>query len=214
MYSAIIVAAGKGERTGLTTNKVLACINGKPIIRYAVEQFKQDPDCRQIIVVYRKEDKEDLIKHLNGLVDNFILGGTVRQESVYNGLLAAHEAYVMIHDGARPYLTKTMLFNLKKAMKKYDAATLALPVVDTIKKTHLNVIVNSVERDNLVAIQTPQAFKKDLIIDAYKKSTKTYTCDASLIQDVLNVSVYTVTGDRKNIKFTTSDDLELLEMIL
>ena len=214
MYSAIIVAAGKGERTGLDENKVLYEINRKSIIRHAIEGFKKDKDCKEIIVVYRKEDINPLKAAVGDIVDKFVIGGAIRQESVYNGLLNASEAYVLIHDGARPYVNSQELSQIKKALKHYDAVTLALPVVETVKKTMLNKIVDEVDRENLVLIQTPQAFKKDKIIEAYNKAKEVYTCDASLVKSTIDLDVYTVLGSRKNIKFTTLDDIELLELIL
>ena len=214
MYSAIIVAAGQGERTGLKMNKVLYPLHHKPVILYAIEAFKADKDCTEIIVVCKEENQEDILKISNDLVHKYVLGGKTRQESVYNGITEAKEKYVIIHDGARPYLPKTLLANIKKAMVKYGAVTSAIPITDTVKRTYLNKITEDINRENLVAIQTPQAFEKSQLIKAYQMSKKTYTCDASLVQEVLKLDVAIVIGDKKNIKFTSFEDIELLELIL
>lgn len=213
MYTAIIVAAGKGLRTGLKTNKVLIKIHHKTLIDYSVSAFKKDPLCDKIIIVYKAEDLEEFKALYNDSIE-YVLGGKTREDSVYNGLKMTQSPYVLIHDGARPYLEETLLKRITNALIDHDAVTPALPMSDTVKKVSFGKIVGHVDREHLVRIQTPQAFKTELILKAYQKRTHHYTCDATRVHEELNHDVFTVLGSPLNIKFTTMEDVKLLELIL
>lgn len=213
MYTAIIVAAGKGSRTGLKTNKVLTKIHNKTIIEYSVLAFEKDPLCEAIIIVHKEEDLE-FLKTVFKQPIIYTLGGKTREESVHNGLKLVKTPYVLIHDAARPYLDETLLKRVTNALHEHDAVTLALPMSDTVKKISFGKIVGHVDREHLVRIQTPQAFKTALILEAYQHKHKQYTCDATRVIETLNHDVYTVLGSPLNIKFTTIEDMKLLELIL
>ncbi|MFP4286192.1 MAG: 2-C-methyl-D-erythritol 4-phosphate cytidylyltransferase [Candidatus Izemoplasmataceae bacterium] len=213
MYTAIIVAAGKGTRTGLSTNKVLTKVHGSTILEYSVKAFQKDPLCEAVFLVYKQDDLEVFQSLFNDSVD-YVLGGNTREDSVYNALIKVKTPYVLVHDGARPYLEDSILKKITHALKRYDAITLALPVTDTVKRVSFGKITEEISRENLVRIQTPQAFKTDILQKAYHNKHHVYTCDATRVRKELNHDVYTVLGSPLNIKFTTLEDLKLLELIL
>jgi 2-C-methyl-D-erythritol 4-phosphate cytidylyltransferase len=212
MYDAIVLAAGNGLRTGLSTNKVLVKLNGKAVIEYSVQAFLNDPLCEAVYLIHRQEDYEALYDLFHDRI-RYVIGGHTREASVYNGLIQVKSPYVLIHDGARPYLPESLLKRITTALKKTDAITPAINIYDTVKKESFGKIIDHIDRDHLIRIQTPQAFKTSIILEAYKDKHHQYTCDATRVMEVLKKDVYTVLGSALNIKFTTIEDLELLELI-
>lgn len=212
-YTAVIVAAGSGTRMKLGYNKVYAKMrDGRTILNHTMDVFRADKDCIQIVVV-----TESLAYYQNmegdwpGLI-TLAKGGKTRQESVRNGLLAAIGEYVMIHDGARPYLDQKSLKRIKKALKTDDAVLLTVPCKDTIKKIDAEGYVElTYDRSTLAAAQTPQAFKTSLLMECMAKAEQakfTGTDDCSLVEAFSDVRVRTVEGSYANIKITTPEDME------
>jgi len=216
MYDVIIVAGGKGRRSKLGHNKVLHQIAGKSIIEHASEVFLQDTRCSQVIIVAAKDDIS-AVRHCfpqNKVI--VIEGGETRTQSVKNGLEAVNSEFVLIHDGARPFIAEDNITAILDALKSTQSVTLALPVYDTVKRVHNQFIENDISRESLVRIQTPQGFHASVITKAHAASLNhsEITCDASLVQQALAIPAKVVEGDQRNIKFTTQNDLELLELIL
>ena len=194
-------------------NKVYAKMrDGRTILNHTMDVFRADKDCIQIVVV-----TESLAYYQNmegdwpGLI-TLAKGGKTRQESVRNGLLAAIGEYVMIHDGARPYLDQKSLKRIKKALKTDDAVLLTVPCKDTIKKIDAEGYVElTYDRSTLAAAQTPQAFKTSLLMECMAKAEQakfTGTDDCSLVEAFSDVRVRTVEGSYANIKITTPEDME------
>lgn len=209
-YSCVIVAAGSGSRTGLDYNKVFHKIDNKTVIEHSVSNFIFDNDCKQIIIVINKLELE-LFKdlYLNDKVE-FTEGGASRQDSVYNGLQKVTEDYVMIHDGARPYISMDVINKVKLALNDYDACLVMVKSIDTIKIVKDNIIFNTPERKTLYNAQTPQAFKTDLIIKSYNSlytNKLTVTDDAEAVEKMSDKDIYVIDGDYSNIKITTTEDL-------
>ena len=208
-YSAVILAAGSGTRVGLGYNKLLYKIDEETIIEKTVKVFEQDASCSEIILVISKNDEKDM-RSLFGNRVQFVFGGATRQESSYHGVSAAHEDIVMIHDGARPYVSQDELNRCKKAMESYDAALLMVPLKDTIKVVKQDVVDHTPERSTLMAALTPQCFKKDLICECLKKainSQDVFSDDASVVERLSNTKVHVVMGEYTNIKITRKEDL-------
>ncbi|MDO5121037.1 MAG: 2-C-methyl-D-erythritol 4-phosphate cytidylyltransferase [Erysipelotrichaceae bacterium] len=209
-YSTVIVAAGSGTRMGLGYNKVYHRINGKTILEMTMETFLNDEDCLQIVVV---TDASDYMREITSRWPGKIVlakGGSTRQESVSNGLHAVLCDVVMIHDGARPYVHKESLDELKKTMETEQAACLCVPCKDTIKVLKDGYIVETPDRSALAAAQTPQVFHTDVILDCMHKAFRegfTGTDDASLAERY-GIPVKAVTGTYDNIKITTAEDLK------
>ncbi len=216
MYSVIILAAGKGSRLNLGYNKVFYEIKGKEILEYSVDYFLKDSAFSEIIVVTNDRDLNH-VKELLAKKDVIItLGGITRQESVYNGLKKVNNKYVMIHDGARPFIDKKDIDNLKKEVKE-NACVLAKKIKESLAKTSFGNLKAYLNREEYCFLQTPQAFDTDKIFKAYelaKTHENTYTDDASLYMEELSETVKVIEGNELNIKLTTELDLRILEVVL
>lgn len=210
-YTALIVAAGTGTRMGLGYNKVYAPLkDGKAILFHTMEVFQKDPDCRQMVIV---TDSWSFMEHWKGVLPQetvYVHGGKSRLESVRNGLLAVEYPYVFVHDGARPYVSGASIQALKEALKEDDAALLMVPCKDTIKVVKDGYVQETLDRSTLMAAQTPQAFRTDLLsrcLDEAVKDGCMVTDDASAVELYGNVRVRAVTGSYANFKITTPEDL-------
>lgn len=220
----IIVAGGQGKRMGTAVAKQYIELRGRTILSYTIEAFEMSKYIDNIIVVTRASDiayiNEDIIKkHGFTKVSKVIAGGSQRQDSVYNGLKEVPEdtEVVFIHDGVRPFIKESFIKELSVATIKYKAALLAVAVKDTIKVCNNDgFIVDTPDRDTLYSAQTPQCFRYDIIMDAYKRaSIEGYygTDDATLVARY-GTDVKVIIGDYDNIKITTPEDLHFGEMIL
>ena len=210
-YSALIVAAGSGERMGLGYNTVFYSLEeGITVLQKTLQIFVEDSCCKQIVLVMGKEDLSRAVEE-NGMKKIlYVLGGKTRQESVFNGLMAVSEEWVLIHDGARPFLKKELIERLLASLKTEKACILAVPVKDTIKEITDSYIVKTPHRQLLVQAQTPQAFETELIKECYKKARKeniAVTDDAQVVELFSNSKIKIVDGDYSNKKITTIDDI-------
>jgi 2-C-methyl-D-erythritol 4-phosphate cytidylyltransferase len=221
-YNVIIPAAGQGKRMNAGKNKLFIQLADKPVIIHTLSVFEQDASCIGIILVINEKETEVFKKMLTtyGIkkVQHLIVGGAERQDSVYNGLLTVQNtnALILVHDGARPFITIQKIHELVKATSETGAAVLAVPVKDTIKKVSNGLVDKTVERSSLWAVQTPQAFHVPLLLAAYKQAIQTSfigTDEASLVEK-MNNPISVVTGDYENIKLTTPEDITYGEYIL
>lgn len=222
MVSAIVVAAGRGRRMGF--DKILAPLNGKPVLYWSLKAFQDCVDVDEIIVVTREETIA-AVKHLAqseklAKVTQVVAGGAERHLSVWNGLQKVSTEgteYVAIHDGARPLVTSQLIAACLKVAEKHGAACCAAPVPDTVKRaSYENIITESVERQNLWAMQTPQIFSCGLILQAYASlmtHNEMVTDEVSAIQRIgKRVALYQ--NDDYNFKITFPRDLPLAEQVL
>ena len=212
-YSVVIVAAGKGTRMMLGYNKVYYQTDGQSILERTMKLFEEDEDCRQVIIV---TDTDEFHKKIaiesNGKIV-LAQGGETRQDSVHNGLKTVISDIVFIHDGARPFLAKESLEALKKAMETEEAACLLVPCTDTMKRVEGDYIVETIPRNELMAAQTPQCFKTQLIIDCIHQADEEHfigTDDCMLVEKYSDVKIRVVEGTPENIKITTPEDLKKL----
>ena len=207
-YSCVIVAAGKGSRMNLGYNKAYYMLDDKCILEHTIKAFKDDSDCKEIIVVC---DIDDFKAHIKD--DDVILvsGGATRSDSVYNGLQKVSYEYVMIHDGARPYVSSKILDDTKQCLSKHNACLDMVDCKDTIKKVVDNKVVKTYVRSTLKNAQTPQSFKTSMIIEAYQKAMAdnfVATDDASIYEVYGKDDVYVIEGSYDNIKITTIEDIK------
>jgi len=220
MLCAIILAAGQGRRLKAARPKPLVRIGAKPAIIYSLSVLNKHPQIDEIVVVLNAGNYQQTIKAIKSCsfkkIKSFILGGRRRQDSVYCGLkvVSANTNWVLIHDSARPFIDHESITKVILAAKKTGAAILGVPVKATIKSIKSQgVVERTIDRTNLWEIQTPQVFKKELILRAYKAySKKNVTDDAALVEK-LGKKVKIVLGSYKNIKITTPEDLSLAEVI-
>lgn len=210
-FSAIITAGGISSRYG-NTNKLLEKINGKEVIKYTVEAFLNEVD--EIVICANNS----IIEALTRLFESFdnvkiIEGGSTRQASVYNGLMAVNCDYVLIHDGARPLINSEIIQKTKQFVIDKNAVSVMTKTTDTIKEVDENgKIIRTIDRSKLYNTQTPQAFEYSLIKSVHEKlKGQNFTDDAGMVE-FCGMDVYIVEGDYKNIKITTKSDIKLCEM--
>lgn len=221
--TAVIVAAGRGERMRQDTSKQFIKLIGRPVISYTLEVFEQCKMVDEIIIVTREQDLMDMRDVVEAFgIDKaakIVIGGDRRQDSVYNGLseIGYDTSTVLIHDGARPFVTVEELETLIKETGKYQAAALGMPVKDTVKKVDKdNIVTETPDRETLWAVATPQAFAHDVIMNAYEAAMKDKfygTDDCSLVERTGH-SVKIVPCSNENIKITTPEDIFVAESIL
>jgi len=217
MFSAVIVAAGSGERTGLGYNKIFYKIKDKNLIEYSVDNFTKDEDFAEVIIVVSKEDLKEVRKIFSNPKIKFVIGGSTRQKSVFNGLSLVNEEFVFIHDSSRPNISLEEIEKLKCSLKENNAVILYMPVKDSIIKFTNGELLEYIDRSVIGLVQTPQAFNSKLIKKAHSlaiKSKMLYTDDASLFRQELKQKVTIIEGNELNFKATTKHDLLLLEELL
>jgi len=217
MFSVVIVAAGSATRTGLGYNKIFYKIKGKTLIEYSVQYFLKDTDVKEIIIVVSKEDMKQVRSIFSSTKIRYVIGGSTRQKSVFNGLSLVNEEYVLIHDSARPNLNENCISQLKKHVLEKKACILFNPVKDSVVEYKGDTVKRYLNRNNIGLIQTPQAFHSDLIKKAHSLAIKNkhkYMDDASLYRKELSQDVFLIQGGDVNIKATTKKDLALLEELL
>lgn len=213
-FGAVIVAAGKSTRMEGGTSKVLEDLGGKPVLLYSFMTLAQSPWVGELCVVCREEDLDQVRALLVGKTRKpvaVVPGGQERQDSVLQGVeaLSPELPYLLIHDGARPFVAPEMVEAVCKDAVAYGAATAAVPSKDTCKLSNGQGFVESTPpRERLMAIQTPQAFEREMYLYALRKAQSagvSYTDDCQLIE-AAGGRVRLTLGDYKNIKLTTPED--------
>lgn len=216
----ILLAAGSGVRLGAP--KALLPLDGKPMLEYSLNTFQQAPGIHGIVVVCRNEELEQIkilgksasISKLKAIVP----GGKERQDSVQNGLsaLPQNAEIVAVHDSARPLASVKLLESVLQTAFKKGAAVPSLPVQDTIKQVHDGRVEKTLHRQSLQTVQTPQAFRVDLLKKALMQATLNnfYGTDCASLVEQIGHPVYLVPGEPSNMKITTSSDLHLAEALL
>ena len=216
---AVIVAAGTASRMG-GIDKVMAPLDGEPMIVRTVRTFQACDAIREIVIVTRQDLLVPIMDLCHGFdkVTAVITGGSSRPESVAKGLgaLSAKTRLVAVQDGARPLVTWQVIDRAVRAANSYGAAAPAIPVKDTIKVVRGGIVAATPDRSALQAVQTPQVFDLDLLKGALTKAQRDgaeITDDCSAVER-LGMSVRMVEGDERNIKVTTPMDLKIAQMLL
>jgi len=220
-FALIVAAAGKSSRftrrgsSDPAVKKTFVHLGGKPIWLRSVEKFLNRDDVTQVIVVVAPDDiswfRKYYISEINRLLLLVVAGGEERVDSIRNGLIAVSPRvdYVAVHDAARPCVTEREIAAVFSAAKKHGAALLASPLVGTIKKVVDGQVEATVSRENLWEAQTPQVFRRELIIEAYQQKMKDAPTDDVQLVERLGKPVHVVPSDSGNIKITTQSDLVL-----
>ena len=204
-YDAIVVAGGVGKRADLGFNKVLYRMrDGKTVLNHSCLNFINDADCQKLIVVCNFE--------LDFKCDKLVIvpGGKERYESVLNGLNEVASDYVLIHDGARPFLDVDDLERLKSNVEEYSCALLAKKAVDTIKYVSDGFIDKTIDREHIYYALTPQGFKSELIKEAYKSVDLVGITDDASIVEKCGYKVKVVECKSDNRKLTLKEDFNNL----
>ena len=219
--SAVIPAAGSGSRMGSTPlPKQFLEIGGKPVIDWTIEAMGRAPGVDEIILVVPGEAVDQM---KDGYLANpsfpkvqaVIAGGKTRTASVVNGVGASSGEWILIHDAVRPFVSARLIERTMEAATKHMAAAPAIEISDTVKHKDGAFLGDSVDRDSLLLVQTPQIFSKQLLLAAYEKlvgKNENWTDETSLLM-AAGRKVAWVKGERTNMKITTPEDLVLAQAV-
>ncbi len=209
--TAVVLAAGRGTRMGISQAKQYLEIGGKPVLAYALEAFQQSPAIDGIVLVTDRD-------HMEYCRTEIVEPYGIHKVSVYaEGGRERYRQYVFIHDGARPFVTPEIIGRAYKAVQKWKACVVGMPVKDTIKVTDADGdIVSSPDRRLVWMAQTPQVFELELIREALRRQLmedcSRITDDAMVVERQMGVRVHMVEGSYENIKITTPEDLDIAEV--
>lgn len=223
--TAIILAAGSGRRMNSAVPKQYLLLDGRPVLYYTLRAFEESAVTDIVLVIGADEmeycRQEFMEKYRLSKITAVVAGGRERYHSVYEGLKAAAGSdYVLIHDGARPFVTADVIARSIEAVKVSGACAAGMPVKDTIKVVDADGLVKETPvRSTLWQIQTPQSFSCPLITRAYKEMIasgreSSVTDDAMVLERMTGQRVRVIEGDYRNIKITTPEDLLVAEAYL
>jgi 2-C-methyl-D-erythritol 4-phosphate cytidylyltransferase len=225
--AAIIAAAGLGRRMQQDTPKTYLQLAGKPILIHTLEIFEKVPEVQEVLVVVHPEDlefcQEEIIDpYPLKKVLRLVPGGKERQDSVYHALKvlkkeAADLDVILVHDGVRPLVDPDQVRKVGAAARRHGGAILGIPCQDTLKRVNSKgVVVDTVDRQELWQVQTPQAFQAALLWRAYQEAMERgfYATDEAALVEALGETVVVVPSTCLNLKITTPDDLKIAEAIL
>ncbi len=209
--TAIIVAAGKGVRAGDGPPKQYRTLSGVPVLRRSVEVFLAHPDISKVIVVINPDHADFYEKAVGDLeLPSPVAGGRTRQESVLNGLTSLEgdaPGIVLIHDAARAFVSLGVLERvIDEVSDSGGGAIPSLPVCDTLKKGKDGIVEETISRDGLFTVQTPQGFPYPEILNAHKKAAGKELTDDAAVAEAAGMKVALVAGAKENIKLTNPED--------
>jgi 2-C-methyl-D-erythritol 4-phosphate cytidylyltransferase len=218
---AILVAAGRGERMGAMRPKAFLPLGGEPMLLKSARPFEAAPSVGSIVAVVPAADvdaAQSLLAPLHKLVA-VVAGGTRRQDSVLEGMRqapAGFDGIVLVHDAARPFVDEALIEAVIGAATRAGAALPVLPLVDTIKRVREDLVVETLDRAELGAAQTPQGFRMDLLARAYEQAFRDHVTltDEAIAIERIGAAVAVVPGSPRNRKITTPEDLAWAEDLL
>lgn len=223
-YTAIVLAAGSGKRMNSQVHKQYLIIQDRPVLYYSLKAFEDSAVDEIVLVVGKGEEefcrKEIVDKYGISKVKAIVEGGKERYHSVFEGLKQTSDAdYVLIHDGARPFVNQDIIRRCMQEVQKYQACVVGMPVKDTIKIADEGGYAKQTpDRKNVWMIQTPQTFSYALIYEAYEEMLKTedtaITDDAMVLERIKGKKSKLIEGSYRNIKITTPEDLLIANVYL
>ena len=223
-YTAIVLAAGSGKRMNSKVHKQYLIIQDRPVLYYSLKEFEYSAVDEIVLVVGKGEEKfcrkEIVDKYGISKVKAIVEGGKERYHSVFEGLKQTSDAdYVLIHDGARPFVNQDIIRRCMQEVQKYQACVVGMPVKDTIKiADEEGYAKQTPDRKNVWMIQTPQTFSYALIYEAYEEMLKTedtaITDDAMVLERIKGKKSKLIEGSYRNIKITTPEDLLIANVYL
>lgn len=223
--AAILPAAGLGTRMGHDLGrKQFLLLDGVPVLLHTLRKFLACPLVTEIVVTVRPDDLDFAHEILaqetsSGKPVTIVSGGETRQQSVENGLrsLADDVEIVAVHDAVRPFIDIECIGRVIREAARQGGAIVGIVPVDTVKQVHLHSIRATIPRDRLVLAQTPQVFRRQLLVEAYEKANAdqfTGTDESSLVERLEKIEVSVVAGSDRNIKITKPGDIKLAELFL
>ncbi len=223
-YAAIVLAAGSGKRMNSKVHKQYLIIQDRPVLYYSLKAFEDSAVDEIVLVVGKGEEKfcrkEIVDKYGISKVKAIVEGGKERYHSVFEGLKQTSDAdYVLIHDGARPFVNQDIIRRCMQEVQKYQACVVGMPVKDTIKiADEEGYAKQTPDRKNVWMIQTPQTFSYALIYEVYEEMLKTedtaITDDAMVLERIKGKKSKLIEGSYRNIKITTPEDLLIANVYL
>ena len=223
-YAAIVLAAGSGKRMNSQVHKQYLIIQDRPVLYYSLKEFEDSAVDEIVLVVGKGEQefcrREIVDKYGISKVKAIVEGGKERYHSVFEGLKQTSDAdYVLIHDGARPFVNQDIIRRCMQEVQKYQACVVGMPVKDTIKiADEEGYAKQTPDRKNVWMIQTPQTFSYALIYEAYEEMLKTedtaITDDAMVLERIKGKKSKLIEGSYRNIKITTPEDLLIANVYL
>jgi 2-C-methyl-D-erythritol 4-phosphate cytidylyltransferase len=221
MYTVLLPAAGSGKRMGAGQNKLFLKLRDVPILIHTLRVFENDPMCQHIVLAVKKEEQtyieQLLLKHEITKVAAITEGGAERQHSVYACLKASpSQGIVLVHDAARPFIKRGIIHQLVETATQSRAAVAAVRAKDTMKKVEDGIIQETVDRESLWIIQTPQAFQFELLEKAERLANEEgyLGTDEAMLVERLGERVHIVESTYDNVKMTTKEDLLFGDVIL
>ncbi len=226
--AALVVAAGKGNRMGALLPKQFLTVKGKPILQHTLEALVQCHAFDEVVMVVAPDwidspELRNIVAALPFQVLHIVSGGKERADSVYNGLkylahLTGLEAIVMVHDGVRPFIDSSLIHTMKESAIKYGSGIPVVPIKDSLRMidNETEGLTHTVNRNQYLAVQTPQAFQLGLLLQAFEKAgehSSHFTDEASLFEHFMQ-PIKTTKGSDTNIKITTPFDLLVAEAYL
>ena len=223
-YAAIVLAAGSGKRMKSQVHKQYLIIQDRPVLYYSLKEFEDSAVDEIVLVVGKGEEefcrREIVDRYGISKVKAIVEGGKERYHSVFEGLKQTSDAdYVLIHDGARPFVNQDIIRRCMQEVQKYQACVVGMPVKDTIKiADEEGYAKQTPDRKNVWMIQTPQTFSYALIYEAYEEMLKTedtaITDDAMVLERIKGKKSKLIEGSYRNIKITTPEDLLIANVYL
>lgn len=217
---AVLVAAGRGERMGAAVPKAFLTLAGETLLMRSARAFQDAASVDALVVVA----PEDRVAEAHALVSSLakmvcvVAGGRRRQDSVQRGLAAAPRdaEVVLVHDAARPLVSAEVIDAVVSAAREHGAAVPVVPLVDTIKRVREGVLGETVDRSQLAAAQTPQGFRRELLVRAFAaaEADGAEVTDEAMAAERIGIAVRAVPGSPDNRKITTADDLAWAEDVL
>ena len=218
--SAIIPAAGSGSRFG--EEKQFKVLKGHPLWVHTLKPFINSNLINELIVVFPEKSihniqSSDTYKLISKKKEiKLVSGGTKRKDSVLNGLLLTKKTneLVCIHDVARPLIKESLIDKAINESMGFDGCILAMPSTDTVKIVKGDIVHNTINRDSVWMAQTPQVFRKDKLLKAFRENSSVEVTDESSLMELMGFSIKVINGDMNNIKITSKVDLEIAKIIM
>lgn len=210
----VIVSAGKGKRLA-RGDKAILKLEGKPLFCKSLSTFKGIKEIEEIVLVLRKSNFTLAKKCIKAKNITLVEGGVKRADSVFAGLSALSKdiEYVLIHDAARPFVTKKTILDMIKELKRHPAVICGLRCPDTLKLVKKSFVKKTLNREDVYLIQTPQGFRRKVIIQAYKKFRKRGLTDDAQMLEIIGKRIKVIPGDLLNFKITYPQDLKLAKAV-
>lgn len=213
--TAVLLAAGVGQRTGLETPKQFVKINSRFLFEYSWEKFEKLRFVYRIIVVVPRKFRNKI--KLKSKKVKIVPGGRRRQDSLLNALeeICPETKVVLVHDAARPFITEKMIRDSVLAAREYGGAVLAAPCRDTIKEAERGFVKNTLSRSRLFEAQTPQTFRAEFLENMKKLlAEKAVFTDEASVLEKMRVPVKIITAESMNMKITTAEDLKIAGVLM